>query len=96
MANPTCAERTDFQEYVNSMQQMLNLFNRVTPWLSREHLQAYAEACQDIGLERPSCWSRDLPECARDGLSGFLSCHERTGCSDSSANQQQEVQAQGG
>lgn len=46
------AQRTRISKYVDSMQQMFDLFDDRHPYVYSEHLQAFWEACQDIGLER--------------------------------------------
>ncbi|MEB0027397.1 inovirus-type Gp2 protein [Pseudomonas sp. MH9.2] len=45
-------QRTRISKYVDSMQQMFDLFDDRHPYGYSEHLQAFWEACQDIGLER--------------------------------------------
>lgn len=45
-------QRTRISKYVDSIQQMFNLFDDRHPYVYSEHLQAFWEACQDIGLER--------------------------------------------
>jgi len=46
------AQRTRLSKYFDSMQQMFDLFDDRHPYVYSEHLQAFWEACQDIGLER--------------------------------------------
>ena len=46
------AQRTRISKYVDSMQQMFDLFDDRHSYVYSEHLQAFWEACQDIGLER--------------------------------------------
>lgn len=44
--------RTRLSKYFDSMQQMVDLFDDRHPYVYSEHLQAFWESCQDIGLER--------------------------------------------
>ncbi|HEX8594742.1 MAG TPA: inovirus-type Gp2 protein [Pseudomonas sp.] len=46
------AQRTRISKHVDSIQQMFDLFDDRHPYVYSEHLQAFWEACQDIGLER--------------------------------------------
>lgn len=46
------AQRTRISKYFDSMQQMVDLFDDLHPYVYSEHLQAFWDACQDIGLER--------------------------------------------
>lgn len=47
-----CAKRTGISKYVDAIQQMVDFFDDRHPYVYSEHLQAFWEACQDIGLER--------------------------------------------
>jgi len=47
-----CAKRTGISKYVATVQQMVDFFDDRHPYVYSEHLQAFWEACQDIGLER--------------------------------------------
>lgn len=45
-------QRTRLSKYFDSMQQMLDLFYDDQAYVYSEHLRAFWQACQDIGLER--------------------------------------------
>ena len=45
-------QRTRLSKYFDSMQQMVDLFDDRHPYVYSEHLRAFWQACQDIGLER--------------------------------------------
>lgn len=54
-------EETRLSRYFTHVQQMYNLFDDRVPYDYSEHLQAFREACDDIGLQRspngPVCMS---------------------------------------
>ncbi|MFU6037569.1 inovirus-type Gp2 protein [Pseudomonas aeruginosa] len=54
-------EQTRLSRYFTNVQQMYNLFDDRVPYDYSEHLQAFREACDDIGLQRspngPVCMS---------------------------------------
>ena len=45
-------ERTQLSRYFKYIRQMLNLFQEDFPYQYSEHLRAFWESCQDIGLGR--------------------------------------------
>ncbi|MDH4872023.1 inovirus-type Gp2 protein [Pseudomonas sp. BN515] len=64
-------EPTRISRYFNHIQQMVDLFNDRYEYRYSEHLQAFREACQDIGLER----SRKGPVCLNEEGTAYLDHH---------------------
>ncbi|MEE1950361.1 hypothetical protein V0R48_15355 [Pseudomonas alcaligenes] len=65
-------EKTRLSRYFTHVQQMYNLFDDRVPYDYSEHLRAFWEACQDIGLEP----SHDGPACLNDSGTYWLSHHQ--------------------
>lgn len=65
-------EETRLSRYFTHIQQMYDLFDDRVPYDYSEHLQAFREACHDIGLER----SPDGPICLNDRGRYWLSYHQ--------------------
>ncbi|VVP58721.1 hypothetical protein PS870_05920 [Pseudomonas fluorescens] len=64
-------ERTQLSRYFKYIRQMLNLFQEDFPYQYSEHLRAFWEACQDIGLER----SARGPMCLNESATAYLGHH---------------------
>lgn len=65
-------EETRLSRYFSNVQQMCNLFDDRVPYDYSEHLQAFRDACDDIGFERSS----DGPICMNDRGTYWLSHEE--------------------
>jgi len=61
-------ERTRLSRYFDHIQQMVDLFGEHYAYRYSEHLQAFWEACQDVGLER----SHDGPVCLDEDGADYL------------------------
>ena len=66
-------EQTRLSRYFTNMQQMYNLFDDRVPYDYSEHLLAFREACDDIGLQRSS----NGPVCMSETGTYWLS-HEQS------------------
>ncbi|HHN0564414.1 TPA: hypothetical protein ACRNVW_006404 [Pseudomonas aeruginosa] len=66
-------EQTRLSRYFTNVQQMYNLFDDRVPYDYSEHLQAFREACDDIGLQR----SPNGPVCMSETGTYWLS-HEQS------------------
>ncbi|UZM16335.1 inovirus Gp2 family protein [Pseudomonas kielensis] len=64
-------ERTRLSRYFDRIQQMVDLFDDRCQYRYSEHLQAFWDACQDIGLER-SCTG---PVCLNESATAYLDHH---------------------
>ena len=64
-------QRTRLSKYFDSMRQMVGLFDDRHPYVYSEHLQAFREACQDIGFER----SPAGVICLNEQGTGYLDFH---------------------
>ena len=64
-------EETKLSRYFTHIKQMYDLFDDRVPYDYSEHLQAFWEACQDIGLERRS----DGPACLNERGTAWLDHH---------------------
>ncbi|MBX9405947.1 inovirus Gp2 family protein [Pseudomonas baetica] len=64
-------QKTRLSKYFDSMQQMLDLFYDDEAYVYSEHLRAFWQACQDIGLERSSAGLI----CLNEQGTGYLDCH---------------------
>lgn len=64
-------EATRLSRYFTHIKQMVDLFDDRVEYSYSEHLQAFREACQDIGLELHS----DGPVCLDERGAGWLSHH---------------------
>ena len=64
-------ERTRLSRYFDRIQQMVDLFDDRCQYRYSEHLQAFWNACQDIGLER-SCTG---PVCLNESVTAYLDYH---------------------
>ncbi|MFJ3120425.1 inovirus-type Gp2 protein [Pseudomonas protegens] len=64
-------ERTRLSRHFDRIQQMLDLFDERCGYRYSEHLQAFWEACQDIGLER----SHAGPVCLNEEGAAYLDHH---------------------
>lgn len=64
-------ERTRLSRYFDRIQQMVDLFDDRCQYRYSEHLQAFWEACQDIGLERSSIG----PVCLNESATAYLDHH---------------------
>ncbi|MEG1627059.1 YagK/YfjJ domain-containing protein [Pseudomonas sp.] len=64
-------QRTRLSKYFDSMQQMLDLFYDDQAYVYSEHLRAFWQACQDIGLERSSVGLI----CLNEQGTGYLDFH---------------------
>lgn len=64
-------EETKLSRYFAHIQQMYDLFDDRVPYDYSEHLQAFWEACQDIGLER----NPDGPACLNERGTAWLDHH---------------------
>ncbi|VVN11607.1 inovirus-type Gp2 protein [Pseudomonas fluorescens] len=64
-------ERTQLSRYFKYIRQMLNLFQEDFPYQYSEHLRAFWEACQGIGLER----STQGPVCLNESATAYLGHH---------------------
>ena len=64
-------ERTQLSRYFKYIRQMLNLFQEDFPYQYSEHLRAFWEACQNIGLER----STQGPVCLNESATAYLGHH---------------------
>ncbi|GLO16799.1 MULTISPECIES: inovirus-type Gp2 protein [Pseudomonas putida group] len=62
---------TRLSRYFDRIQQMVDLFDDRVDYSYSEHLRAFWEACQDIGLER----HRDGPVCLNERGSAYLDHH---------------------
>ncbi|MFB1631279.1 inovirus-type Gp2 protein [Pseudomonas sp. AP-1] len=65
------AQRTRISKYFDAIQEMVDLFDDRHPYVYSEHLQAFWEACQDIGLER----SRAGVTCLNEHKTAYLDFH---------------------
>jgi len=65
-------QQTRLSRYFTNIQQMFNLFDDRVPYDYSEHLQAFRDACDDIGFERSS----DGPICMNDRGTYWLSHEE--------------------
>lgn len=65
------AQRTRLSRYFDGIQQMIDLFDDRSQYRYSEHLQAFWEACQHIGLER----SPGGPVCLNEGRTTYLDHH---------------------
>ena len=65
------AEGTRLSRYFDHIQQMLDLFDDRCEYRYSEHLQAFREACQDIGLERGA----EGPVCLNESGTAYLDHH---------------------
>lgn len=65
-------EQTGLSHYFTNIQQMFNLFDDRVPYDYNEHLQAFREACEDIGLEPSS----DGPVCLNESGTHWLSHYQ--------------------
>src|SRR5690606_28920516 len=65
-------EETRLSRHFTSVQQMFNLFDDRVPYDYSEHLQAFREACDDIGLQR----SPNGPVCMSETGTYWLSHHQ--------------------
>ena len=63
--------RTKLSRYFDSMQQMLELFYDDEAYIYGEHLRAFWQACQDIGLERSPAGLT----CLNEAGTGYLDFH---------------------
>jgi len=64
-------ERTRISRYFDHIQQMVDVFDDRCEYRYSEHLQAFREACQDIGLER----SPSGPVCLNEESTAYLDHH---------------------
>ncbi|CAN2976440.1 Inovirus Gp2 family protein [Pseudomonas sp. PM2] len=64
-------EETKLSRYFTHIKQMYDLFDDRVPYDYSEHLQAFWEACQDIGLER----NPDGPACLNERGTAWLDHH---------------------
>ncbi|AUO21145.1 inovirus-type Gp2 protein [Pseudomonas sp. NC02] len=64
-------ERTRLSRYFDRIQQMVDLFDDRCQYRYSEHLQAFWDACQDIGLER----SPVGPVCLNESATAYLDHH---------------------
>ena len=64
-------EDTRLSRYFTQIKQMVDLFDDRVEYDYSEHLQAFKEACQDIGLERHS----DGPVCLNEEGAAYLDYH---------------------
>ena len=64
-------ESTRLTRYFDHIQQMINLFDDRIVYRYSEHLQAFMEACQDVGLERRSAG----PVCLNGEGTAYLDYH---------------------
>lgn len=64
-------EETKLSRYFTHIKQMYDLFDDRVPYDYSEHLQAFWEACQDIGLER----NPDGPACLNERGTAWLNHH---------------------
>lgn len=64
-------QRTRLSRYFDYIQQMIDLFDDRSQYRYSEHLQAFWEACQHIGLER----SPAGPVCLNEGRTAYLDHH---------------------
>lgn len=64
-------QKTRLSKYFDSMQQMLDLFYDDQAYVYSEHLRAFWQACQDIGLERSSVGLI----CLNEQGTGYLDFH---------------------
>ncbi|MCF4971275.1 MULTISPECIES: inovirus-type Gp2 protein [Pseudomonas] len=64
-------ERTRISRYFDHIQQMVDVFDDRCEYRYSEHLQAFREACQDIGLERDP----NGPVCRNERGTAWLSHH---------------------
>ncbi|AZE62727.1 MULTISPECIES: YagK/YfjJ domain-containing protein [Pseudomonas fluorescens group] len=65
------AQRTRLSRYFDGIQQMIDSFDDRSQYRYSEHLQAFWEACQHIGLER----SPGGPVCLNEGRTTYLDHH---------------------
>jgi hypothetical protein len=65
-------QRTRLSKYIDSMQQMLYLFDECHEYVYSEHLRAFWQACQDIGLERSPVGLT----CLNEPGTGYLDFHQ--------------------
>ena len=70
-SNPERMERTQLSRYLKHIRQMMDLFQEDFPYQYSEHLRAFWEACQDIGLER----SAEGPVCLNESATAYLGHH---------------------
>lgn len=67
-----CVERTELSRYLNHIKQMVDLFEGYVDYSYSEHLQAFREACQDVGLELHP----DGPVCLNGRGTAYLAHHQ--------------------
>ena len=65
-------QRTRLSKYIDSMQQMLYLFDECHEYVYSEHLRAFWQACQDIGLESSPVGLT----CLNEPGTGYLDFHQ--------------------
>lgn len=75
-AAPICfrrdrVEETRLSKYFEHIQQMVDLFDDRCDYRYSEHLQAFWEACQDVGLDR----GLEGPVCLNESGTAYLSYH---------------------
>lgn len=66
-----CVEHTKLSRYFKHIKQMVDLFDDRVEYSYSEHLQAFREACQDVGLER----RLDGPICPNERGTAYLDHH---------------------
>ncbi len=66
-----CVEATRLSRYFTHIKQMVDFFDGRVEYRCSEHLQAFREACDDIGLERDP----DGPVCRNERGTAWLSHH---------------------
>lgn len=70
-SEPECIKATRLSRYFTHIKQMFDLFDDRVPYDYSEYLQAFWEACQDIGLERSSRG----PVCLNEIGTAYLGYH---------------------